>query len=217
VYVRKGDESVKAETPDDLRPPKRAVPRSMVQVQRDLKALQNPYDFATAATKQMFKGREEEVEELLDAIESGTHVAVFGLQRIGKTSLVEETLLDRIGSREALRKSVLFASLDFQRVGTEYSNYRGLLAAMVRAIAETLAPQIASRRGSDGIDGAVLRKGIQARDADGVRKDHWRIGQFSEASYCAVLRRVLRVVSCDRAERRSFTPQPRPNAVLAPP
>lgn len=140
VYVRKGDESVKAETPDDLLPPKKLVPPSVAQVQRDLKALQNPYDFATAATQQMFKGRAEEVEGLLDSIESGTHVAVFGLQRIGKTSLVEETLSDRLSKRDSLKKGVLFASLDFQRIGTEYSTYRGLLSAMVRAIAEKISP-----------------------------------------------------------------------------
>jgi hypothetical protein len=52
----------------------------------------NPYDFDTIASPLTFKGRRAEINEILDSIESGTHTAIFGLQRMGKTSLIEEGL-----------------------------------------------------------------------------------------------------------------------------
>jgi hypothetical protein len=136
VYVRKGDESVKVETPEDLRakPLRYASPPEPVTDVLD--EFPNPYDYATAATREMFKGRSREIEELLDNVESGTHTAVFGLQRIGKTSLVEETLTLKIEERERLRDRLGFAKLDFQRVGTDFSTYKGVLYSIVRAVAE---------------------------------------------------------------------------------
>ena len=49
----------------------------------------NPYDFTHIASHEIFKGRQDEIDQLLGNIVSGTHTAVFGLQRMGKTSLVE--------------------------------------------------------------------------------------------------------------------------------
>jgi hypothetical protein len=94
----------------------------------------NPYNFATAAKDEMFKGREREIVQLLDAIESGTHTCVLGLQRIGKTSLVLEALQDRIEQRESLRDRVLFASLDIQQLGSDDVTYKELFQSIIRAI-----------------------------------------------------------------------------------
>ena len=55
----------------------------------------------------------------LDSVESGTHVALYGLQRIGKTSLVEETLVEKIRGRRRLRDSTLFCRIDLQRMGAD--------------------------------------------------------------------------------------------------
>jgi AAA+ ATPase superfamily predicted ATPase len=49
------------------------------------------YDFTHPATK-FFRGREDELKTLCAAVRSGRSAAVFGLQRVGKTSLVERAI-----------------------------------------------------------------------------------------------------------------------------
>ena len=107
----------------------------------------NPYGFAPCATREMFKGRENEIEELVDAIASGTHTAVFGLQRIGKTSLVEEVIEDRIPRIPGLKDSILFAKVDFQKLGSEYPSYKDVFHAMAFAIQNELLKSGVTRRG----------------------------------------------------------------------
>ncbi len=93
----------------------------------------NPYDFNHAASKEVFKGREPEIAQLLDNLSSGTHTAVFGLQRMGKTSLVEYAMTEGLQKRSDLRRELLYAKIDFQR--TSYSKYRDLFDVFLRAIA----------------------------------------------------------------------------------
>jgi hypothetical protein len=107
----------------------------------------NPYDFIGAATREMFKGRDNEIEELLDSIASGTHTAVFGLQRIGKTSLVEGVIEDRLGCIPGLKEQILFAKVDFQCLGNEYPTYKDVFHAMVTAISDELQKLGVTRRG----------------------------------------------------------------------
>jgi hypothetical protein len=105
----------------------------------DLAAVQNPYEFDTTATDQTFKGRREEIWDLLDSIESGTHTAVFGLQRVGKTSLIEEGLREGIKQRPNLARSVLLARIDMQGLGGDQVKYRDFLNAVIEAINGALA------------------------------------------------------------------------------
>jgi hypothetical protein len=136
VYIRKGDQSCKVETPDDL-VAKIPVQRYALVAAAELQDTPNPYGIASAATNQMFKGRDLEIEMLLDSIETGAHTAVFGLQRIGKTSLVQEVLKDRLALRPRLKDQVLFAVLDFQNLGNEYT-YRSFLESLVHAVANNV-------------------------------------------------------------------------------
>jgi hypothetical protein len=148
VYIRKGDQSCKVETPEDLAT-RTPVEKYLPAGTADLQSLPNPYGIAAAATKDMFKGRDLEIEMLLDSIESGTPTAVFGLQRIGKTSLVQEVLKDRIADRPLLKGQVLFAMLDFQNLGNEYT-YRSFLESLVHAVA-TNVPNVSLKEVSNHI------------------------------------------------------------------
>ena len=102
----------------------------------------------------MFKGRDDEVELLLDAIDGGTHTTVFGLQRMGKTSLVEEVIEDRLSQFPGLKESVLFAKVDFQRLGSEYPTYKDVFHAIVIAVSDVLASSGRGRR-VEGLRGAI--------------------------------------------------------------
>ena len=95
-------------------------------------SFENPYDSAAVATEDMFKGREDEIENLRYAIMSGTHTAIFGLQRMGKTSLVKETL-------RHVDEDCIFAEVDLQAYGGERVTYRALLHAIVTRIAEKIS------------------------------------------------------------------------------
>jgi hypothetical protein len=86
---------------------------------------------------------------LLDSIESGTPTAVFGLQRIGKTSLVQEVLQGKVADRPLLKAQVLFAMLDFQNLGNEYT-YRSFLESLVHAVAKNV-PNFSPREISNQI------------------------------------------------------------------
>ena len=105
----------------------------------ELAHLQNPYEFDTTATRKTFKGREEEIEELLDSIDTGTHTAIFGLQRVGKTSLIEEGLKEGLKRRSDLSKRVLLVKIDMQRLGGHEVKYRDFLHAIIEAITERVS------------------------------------------------------------------------------
>ncbi len=98
----------------------------------------NPYDFAAIATTQTFKGRREELAELLDSIATGTHTAVFGLQRMGKTSLIEEGLREELERHPRLQKEVLLVRIDLQGLGGDQVKYRDFLHAIIEAVTDKL-------------------------------------------------------------------------------
>jgi class 3 adenylate cyclase len=96
--------------------------------------LTNPYDFATTANYKTFKGRTVETEALLDSIDTGTHTVIFGLQRMGKTSLITEGLRTELTTRATQREGILLATIDMQRLGGSQVMYRDFAHAIVEAV-----------------------------------------------------------------------------------
>ena len=92
----------------------------------------NPYNTAVIAKEDMFKGRETEINSLLYAITNGTPTAIFGLQRVGKTSLVKETL------RRSTERCI-FAEVNLQSYGGESMTSNALLHAIVTGIAAEIS------------------------------------------------------------------------------
>lgn len=96
--------------------------------QRDLFALESPL-----RTDTTFFGRDEVVSQLLDRFRSGQNSGLFGLRRIGKTSVLY-----------ALRRRVASGSLggtaylDLSNPSTYQSRWYELLQQIVRALAEPL-------------------------------------------------------------------------------
>ena len=133
VYVRRGDESTKISLPDELEQGDSSPFVFVSQIPET--GFQNPYGFAASATPAMFKGRQAEINTLLNNIASGTHTSIFGLQRIGKTSLVEQVFTEEICKRPNLLRSVKFTKIDFQTTGTEFGTYGEFLTSLFRAVA----------------------------------------------------------------------------------
>jgi serine/threonine protein kinase len=104
--------------------------------QASMAEFENPYEFDTTASSRTFKGRSAELDELVEAIGSGTHTAIFGLQRMGKTSLIDEGLKERLDQSPDTGKKVLLAKIDLQGLGGEQVKYRDLLHAIIEAISE---------------------------------------------------------------------------------
>jgi class 3 adenylate cyclase len=116
-----------------------AVEGEAKQVQpTDLAQLENPYDFSTAANGRTFKGRTSEMEELLDSIESGTHTAIFGLQRMGKTSLICQGLAAELETRKELRDRIVVANIDMQRLGGAQVTYKDFVSAILGSVVDEL-------------------------------------------------------------------------------
>lgn len=131
--------------PDHAASKKKRAPRSRKTVEPAAEKpepeteLANPYEFAATATERTFKGRSEELGELLDSLRTGTHTAVFGLQRMGKTSLIEEGLREELRKDARLHKDVLLVRIDLQGMGGDQVRYRDVVHAIVEAITVRLA------------------------------------------------------------------------------
>jgi len=138
VLIRKADSSTRAITVEDYvrRPYSVESFHTFIDPLKKsgLQDFQNPYDFNFAASNEMFKGRVDEINDLLMSVENGAHVSVFGLQRIGKTSLVEEALTSRAKQNPRL-KDLVFARVNLQEIGSEFITYKQLLEHIIMTIA----------------------------------------------------------------------------------
>jgi hypothetical protein len=99
----------------------------------------NPYDIAVTATPVTFKGRSREIEKLLDHLQDGNHTAIFGLQRMGKTSLIVEGLKEGLAGRPALAQKILSVKIEVQGMGGEQIRYRDFLGKIIEAIIDGLS------------------------------------------------------------------------------
>ena len=115
-------------------------------------ALNNPYNFSASATGKTFKGRQSELDELVAKVEGGTHTAIFGLQRMGKTSLIQEGLRERLQQEPKLAKSILLAEIDLMDLGGDEVTYKDLFSAIIDKIVEQLSA-LSSVPASDNVRG----------------------------------------------------------------
>jgi serine/threonine protein kinase len=142
--------------------------------------LANPYEFAATATSQTFKGRNEELGELLDSLRTGTHTAVFGLQRMGKTSLIEEGLQEELQKDPRLQREVLLVRIDLQGMGGDQLRYRDVVHAIVEAINARLAE---------------LRVGREVKNLRAVTNELFSTSQFQRgdrSQFFAMFAKLLR-------------------------
>ena len=171
IFLRKGDESTRAKTEDDYVRRPYSMEDFLVfhdpKQEKSLIDFLNPYDFSIAARSEMFKGREDEISQMLMSAENGAHMSVFGLQRIGKTSLVEEAFTERIRQKPALKDAV-FATLNLQELGSGDITYKQFLDEIILTIA------LAASEKDDG-------QGVQAAIEQFLAAPHrYRIGDKKE-------------------------------------
>src|SRR5262249_13430961 len=138
----------------NIRPKRPPAPRKKrvkeaKPVEMALTGWENPYEFDTTASSRTFKGRQSELDEVVAAIGSGTHTAVFGRQRMGKTSLNEEGLKERLEQIPTAGKAVLLVKIDLQGLGGEQVKYRDLVHAIIEAITARLTSQGVGRAVQD--------------------------------------------------------------------
>jgi hypothetical protein len=81
------------------------------------------------------------LDELLDSIRTCTHTAIFGLQRMGKTSLVEEGLSARLASDRRLAESLLVVNINLHSEGDDQVKYRDLAGRILRGVARAIAKE----------------------------------------------------------------------------
>ena len=117
-------------------PPENQKENLKLDIERELDLAEledfiNPYSSDIEAESEMFKGRTNEITRLLAHIRNGSHTAIFGLQRMGKSSLVGETMK----KYSKLQEDVLFVKVDLQEEGGQNATYGSLLRAIIKNIA----------------------------------------------------------------------------------
>ena len=115
---------------------------------------ENPYDFSSPASQETFKGREAELDELMDAIRTRTHTAIFGLQRMGKTSLMEEGLRERLERDPSLAGTLLLVNVNFHHEGDDQVKYRDLAGRILRGVTREIA-KLGLGQSDDRTDAAI--------------------------------------------------------------
>jgi hypothetical protein len=144
VFIRKADTSTRAVTIEDHRRCPYSTDelyffRDHRNIENGLSLFQNPYNFVVAATSEMFKGRDAEIRMLQHAVNNGTHVSVFGLQRIGKTSFVEEALGERLRDLTGPKEAHVLVSINLQEIGGKELTYKLLFEKIITELSKALA------------------------------------------------------------------------------
>ena len=141
--------------------------------------LPNPYSFSAVATGDMFKGRDREIAELMSTIQNGGHRVIYGLQRMGKTSLIK-TLEKKIGEDRDMKDSISFITVNFQEFGGQNTTYWAVLNKIIKSIAAKI-----SRRRLDIVTGHIDRW---------VNQNQASIGTYEmRTMFTSILENTLRI------------------------
>jgi hypothetical protein len=116
----------RATAANDVRNPLRSRLQAYLYA-RDLFDERNP------VVGELFFGRTRDLQQLQSAIFRDQHVGIFGLRKIGKTSLLR-SLLARLADRATVPPIVLPAYVDLQEVPLEARNWRFLLWSVGRQV-----------------------------------------------------------------------------------
>lgn len=125
------------------------------------------FDARTPAEQAQFFGRERELEALERRIRNGASVGVFGLRKIGKTSLVK-CLVGKLKQEAKSAGKVFPVMVDLQLTPYNRSNLEGLLALLDREVVDqSKRANVQVPKGSDGLD--RLRSLVLAARSNGTR------------------------------------------------
>lgn len=97
----------------------------------------NPYIFERPALGSLFFGRDSEIRRLVNALKDGRSVVVYGLQRVGKTSLVKEALDGELLPSEPGIRDV---RLDMYESADNLTSYIDFFETFVDRLSDDLPP-----------------------------------------------------------------------------
>lgn len=100
----------------------------------------NPYDFEHPATR-YFRGRQEELAELTSHLKHGKSALVLGLQRMGKTSLVERAL-DLLTNDTQTDRKFIVLGIDMFSSWMSFNSYMDFFYTVVNLLSEHLAKSL---------------------------------------------------------------------------
>ena len=84
-----------------------------------------PFKYGTVVWKDDFCGREEQIKQLKNFIVSSQNVLIYGERRIGKTSLIYETIRRSRGYRSVI--------IDLMEIKTIYDFCKRMINAILTA------------------------------------------------------------------------------------
>jgi GTPase SAR1 family protein len=103
--------------------------------------ISNPYDFEHPA-KMFFRGRQQELSELTSHLAAGKSALVLGLQRMGKTSLVERAL-ERLETEPTDGRRFVVIRIDMFADWSSFNTYMDFFLTIANRLADQVgnAPQ----------------------------------------------------------------------------
>ena len=148
LLVRKADSSRRVKTSEDLQRKAYNPDMNYLDFKKPFEegsdVFTNPYNIAVAARDRMFKGRQEEIRKILGWISTGNHIAVYGLQRVGKTSLVQQVFQEQMWQPH-VRNKIRFASINLQELGSDHIKQKQFLDKIAEAIVSALSDCVDER------------------------------------------------------------------------
>jgi AAA+ ATPase superfamily predicted ATPase len=124
-----------------------------------MRVMENPFEYQRIVAGKTFVDREEELKSLIDALLSGENVLLHSPRRLGKSSLLKETL-QRIGNKrlsiyidlwECLSEEEIAEKLISGIINTAYTTLEKAAAAMREMITSARPLLTVERDGSIGI------------------------------------------------------------------
>jgi hypothetical protein len=95
--------------------------------------VENPYNFSAPA-KKFFRGRELELGRLIGVLREGKSAVIFGLQRIGKTSLINKVLDEEI-KKHSFKRQIITLKIDMFSAWTSFNNDMDFMSTILDELA----------------------------------------------------------------------------------
>ena len=116
---------------------RKSIPRADAPASPQQDELGNPYIFERPAMGTHFFGRQSEMRRLVNALQEKRSVVVYGLQRVGKTSLVKEAL-DR--ELKPSRRDIRDIRIDMYESCDNLTSYIDFFETIIDRLSDDLPP-----------------------------------------------------------------------------
>lgn len=138
----------------------------------------NPFQFEGVVTGHDFCDRKDDIDALLEYINSGNNVIISMKRRVGKSSLIKEIFENRL-----MKSRVLSGYVDIYSCTSIKDLYDAIKEGVEEAVGKALRLKIAKERIQDAFDGAAIKMTLGLSPSIEI--------DFGGNDYAALIRKML--------------------------